>query len=287
MLNTENRLVLEKNLAIIKQLFERVDKINKAFKTGKEMLQTVHQYWLPEYQNQHHNLKDINGRRIRYDFRKYKKSRNKFLKKEIKEKYNPPYEQLISVIKKLKFYKSKYEHYLKNGLPSFTIDKDTLNFKYYGFWNYDHPYPFPYFLEYLKKHKTKVCDEFTKQNLENIFYANVGKYQSEFDEYLSKEVYYFKNFRKTIFESLIRELVVIVGRFRKKYITTYDHIMLTYDIHLNKTQPSEMKSDLVNFLLLLKYDPELPSQAVSQPPYIELPNMVSFEEHVNEYYQQP
>ena len=86
---------------------------------------------------------------------------------------------------------------------------------------------------------------------------------------------------------MIRELVVIVGRFRKKYITTYDHIMLTYDIHLNNSQPHEMKSELINFLLLLKYDPELPSQAVSQPPYIELPNMVSFEEHVNEYYQQP
>ena len=34
-------MALEKNLTIIKQLLERVDKINKAFKTGKEMLQTV------------------------------------------------------------------------------------------------------------------------------------------------------------------------------------------------------------------------------------------------------
>ena len=42
MLNPKDKFALEKNLTIIKQLFERVDKINKAFKTGKEMLQTIH-----------------------------------------------------------------------------------------------------------------------------------------------------------------------------------------------------------------------------------------------------
>ena len=287
MLNSKDKLALEKNLTIIKQLLERVDKINKAFKTGKEMLQTIHQYWLPEYQNQNQSFKDIYGRRIRYDYRKYRKPRNKFLKKEIKEKYKPPYEQLMSIIKKLKLYKSKYEHYLKNGLPSFTIDKDTLDFQYHGFWDYQDPYPFPFFIENLKKHKTEVSDELEKRNLEHIFYADVGRYQNQFDEYVGREVYYFRNFKKTIFESLMRDLVVIVGRFRKNYISTYEFIMLTYDIHLTKTKPDDMKSDLINFFLLLRYDPELPSQAVSQPPYIELPNMVSFEEHVNEYYQLP
>ena len=285
MLNTENRLVLEKNLAIIKQLFERVDKINKAFKTGKEMLQTVHQYWLPEYQHQHHNFKDINGKRISYDFIKYRKPRNKFLKKEIKDKYNPPYEELRSVINKLKFYKSKYEHYLNKGLPSFTINKDTLDLKFNGLRNFEYPHPF--FLKELIEIKKKVSDEITKQNFEDRFHESLAMYHCMFDESLEKEIYDFRKFKHTIFENIIRDLVITVSRFRKKYISTYKHIMLTYDIHLNKTQPSEMKSDLINFLLLLKYDPELPSQAVSQPPYIELPNMVSFEEYVQEYYRIP
>ena len=61
----------------------------------------------------------------------------------------------MSVIKKLKLYKSKYEHYLKNGLPSFTIDKDTLDFQYHGFLDYQDPYPFPFFLENLKNIKLK------------------------------------------------------------------------------------------------------------------------------------
>ena len=288
-LNIRKRKLYNKNykdyyqhsINILDTLLRHLSEINKSFKHGREMLKTVHAYWETDSDCfERFKYYDIKGKPIKYDVLKYKKNRNKFLKSKIKKHYRPRFSDLKELALKINHYKSKLKYYQIHGEPSFYFDYKTLELKITGFKTLH--YPFPSFLEDKEFKKLKWKKDSTPQQeserLNRIEEHYLLLYRNKFAEYeqIEKEDLNFNIYLNDIFADFVR----LINDFQNHYKLCYEIIYMSYNEHIKKTSKYNSRIELWDTINSLRL-PKSPCEYFCQPPYINLPNIVSLEENLN------
>ena len=258
---------LEENLIVINFLLDDISKLEKSFRLGKKMLQTVHPYWLKSKRTIKDNqFKDIYGKPINYNIYDYYKPRNKFVNNLIKLKYKPPIKRIDKIKSNLKCFKYIFKFYIKNGRPNFHFD-------------FAHRKTF---IKCTKYFLVPDCpfknDNFGKDN-EELTNKMLSDFQSIFYDSMKREEEIIGSFGKFL-ERTLQELVSNISFFRKTYIYSYRSILYHLETRMKKRQSYEGYPEIHNFLSIIKYFPDLPSDIYCQPPDIKLPNIVSLEERL-------
>ncbi len=258
---------LQENIIVINFLLNDISKLEKSFRLGKKMLQTVHPYWLSSKKKGiRSKFKDIYGKAINYNIYDYYKPRNKFVNSLINNKYKPPVKKIKQIKSDLQYFKYLFKFYIKNGRPSF--DFDFINRKtLIKCTKYFRIPDCPFKNDNFGKDDNELTNEMLKV-FQCIFYDSLEREE--------EKMYSFGDFLERTFQ----ELVSNISFFRKNYIYSYSSILYQLETRMKKRQSFKGHPEINNFLSIIKFFPDLPSDIYCQPPDIKLPNIVSLEEQL-------